>query len=468
MMIPQAPAQLQAPLLSPAHSTDSTLPNVPRLSSFYALGDSYSAGIGANCSWVTDDFDPTGSCLKCKGAYPYQIVEIANSTSPSTSVSHQDSQTEANSESKRGGDNSSQQIQVFHLGCTGASINDILTIGWDNRTSQLQLLQDAISNGSLGTWATLSVGGNDVGFANIVTNCLMLNTFPSTCEASLNATESRIRDPELLARLVESYLKIVDVAGRGLKLSGVERGFTLIVVGYARFFNEDTEECDGKRFFVGGRYLSREFRGRLNGLIEELNRVIEIAVAIAQMSLVFGNSRSSVFLEQWDGVLEGRRFCEVGGGEREVDGVGDREGKGMGKGKKRDGKSWERDAWFFTVAGEDILDGGDTIAGGDVLRPPGEEPVDFERLAAECNREGYEQRRTDGAERLLCNWAKTLHYQKRNHDGVTSEAGDGGRFEESSRTGYPWYVKKAMHPKTVAHAELGRRIYKKWMNGEYS
>ena len=39
----------------------------PALKNFYAFGDSYSAGIGANCGWIKDEYDLKGACLKCDG-----------------------------------------------------------------------------------------------------------------------------------------------------------------------------------------------------------------------------------------------------------------------------------------------------------------------------------------------------------------------------------------------------------------
>ncbi|PVH70511.1 hypothetical protein DL98DRAFT_132760 [Cadophora sp. DSE1049] len=426
-MIPQAQLQQSLPSLTPTpniisrpYTTGSS--NVPELSSFYALGDSYSAGIGANCSWITDDFDPTGSCLKCKGAYPYQIVDISNSTSSSPSSTNLPPYT-----------NGEEQTQVYHLGCTGASIPDILTVGWDNRTSQLQLMEEAIERGDIGTWGTLSVGGNDVGFANVVADCVMLNT--AGCEASLNATEAMVRDPNLVAQLVETYLSVLEIAP-------VE-DFKLIVTSYARFFNAETEECD-THFFIRGHYLTRPFRRRLNAMIESLNLLIQVAVAIVQMQLVFGGSGMSVFFEDWDAVFEGRRFCE-----------------------EAEGKHWERDAWFFTVAGDDILRDGSKAAVNDVKPPPGQDGavVDFEKLARECAMEGWKEE--DWTERLLCNWARTLE-DERKARGTRGEGEDGGEFEELSKTVYPWYVKKAMHPKTIAHAELGRSLFEKWVSGEYA
>ena len=118
------------------YSTKHQLPSLP---SFFAFGDSFSAGIGANCGWIKDEFDERGACLKCDGGYPYQIIEVANTSSTN-----------------------SENLEVFHLGCTGASMNDVTNTGWNNRTSQLELMKS--KTGQAG-WGTLSIGGNDVGLS---------------------------------------------------------------------------------------------------------------------------------------------------------------------------------------------------------------------------------------------------------------------------------------------------------------
>lgn len=41
---------------------------------FFGLGDSYAAGIGADCGDITEDEPKGGKCFKCKGAYPYQLA----------------------------------------------------------------------------------------------------------------------------------------------------------------------------------------------------------------------------------------------------------------------------------------------------------------------------------------------------------------------------------------------------------
>ena len=296
-------------------------------------------------------------------------------------------------------------------------------------------MSEAISRGEIGSWATLSVGGNDVGFANVVADCVMLNT--ASCDKSLNETEKMVRDPGLVARLVETYLRILEIAP-------VE-DFRLVVTGYARFFNEITEECD-EHFFIRGRYLTREFRGRLNAMIESLNMMIRVAVAVVQMQLVFSNSRKGIFLEDWDALFEGHRFCDIG--------------------EEGDSRGWERDAWFFTVAGDDILEDGRGVGAGGESAPMGEEKVDFERLARECGSEAWMDMEPIGTDRLLCNWARALEEEKL-WDG-RDKGRDDDDFQKLSKTVYPWYVKKAMHPKTIAHAELGRSIHEKWISGEYA
>ncbi|KAL5325435.1 hypothetical protein ACEPPN_006560 [Leptodophora sp. 'Broadleaf-Isolate-01'] len=439
-------------------------PRLP-IGSFFSLGDSYSAGIGATCSWITDSFDPSGSCLKCAGAYPYQIIEIANSSSPSSSSSPQ-----PKSRSKSGYDEDRKTEtekepapHLYHLGCTGASIPDILVRGWDNRTSQLELMQtqrdslrdgcdscdeegceeeECEEKGEVPKWATVSIGGNDVGFGDIVAECVMWHSNTAACEDAMARAEERLGDPGLLEGLVRVYEAVIEV---GVGDGEGEQEFTLIVPGYARFFNEQTEECDGK-FFLRGRYLTREFRARLNAMIERLNLVIRIAVAVTQMELVLGNRRGSVWFEDWDGAFEGRRFCEVG-----------------------EGRHWEKDAWFFTVLGEDDLGGGDEVEGG-VDAPAGEEVVDFKKIGRECEIGVFGKGAWD--ERLLCNWARVLEEERA---GIELGDGDGrmngegeGELEKLSKTVYPWYVKKAMHPKSIAHRKLGKIIYRKWMEGEYS
>jgi hypothetical protein len=384
LQVPLAEAAAQAVVgVGSGHSATLQFPSLP---SFFALGDSFSAGIGANCGWIKDEFDATGACLKCDGGYPYQIVEVANTSTVSDSM------------------------EVYHLGCTGASMKDVVNIGWNNRTSQLELMR---SKAGQAGWGTLSIGGNDVGFANIVANCIMFDR-PS-CDADMNFTENLISDPGLLGQFTTTYLKVLGTAHH--------HNFKLIVPSYAEFFNAETEHCDNKYIFYG-RYLTQEFRTRINKMVSDLNLLIQIAVSIVQLQLVFGDSRKGIYFEDWNSLFEGHRFCE------------------------EPPKGWV-DAWFFTINGEDILPNKTTISSW--KDPPrGETPVNLTSLASSCDAEGL----SNLTAQLLCDWAHNLAEGREPNGDFSSVV-------------YPWWITKTLHPKSIAHWELAKTIHEKWVNGDY-
>ena len=269
------------------------------------------------------------------------------------------------------------------------------------------------TSGEVG-WGTLSVGGNDVGFAHIVANCIMFDR--PTCDADMEYTEELISDPLLLSRFVETYLKVLGATNYS--------DFTLLVPGYAQFFNAETEVCDNKYIFYG-RYLTQDFRARLNKMIADLNLVIQVAVAIVQMQLVFSNSGKAIYYEDWDFLFTGHRFCEPAP------------------------NTWA-DAWFFTINSADTLPN-DTVVSSGAGPPTGEELVNLTALASSCDGRS----KTNVTEQMLCDWALKLE------EGILPNG-------NISTVGYPWWITKTLHPKSIAHWQLGKMIYKKWMNGDYS
>jgi len=350
---------------------------LPTPSSFFSLGDSYSAGIGANCGWVTDDFDPNLECLRCLGSFVYQIANLTGSN----------------------------DTHVYHIACTASNTHDITHRSADkNRTSQVDLMRNVTESAG---WGTLTIGGNDVGFGSIVANCIAFNN-PS-CDKDLNFTEIAITDKKLIARLAKTYMAVLDAAHGD--------NFTLIVPGYAQFFNAVTKECDAQYLFFG-RYLTRELRARVNQMVIGFNLVIQIAIASVQLHLVFTNSLKSIYYEDWGGIFEGHRFCE------------------------NKPKTWV-DSWFFTIDGPDTLPNGTVVAATRDSRhfPPRRRDVKCDDLEGK----GYE-------ELMGCNIAL--------HEGRMSD-------EDLKIEMYPWWAMKIMHPKTIAHHELAKRIYSKWVKGDY-
>ncbi|KAH8903035.1 SGNH hydrolase [Coniochaeta sp. PMI_546] len=157
---------------------------------------------------------------------------------------------------------------------------------------------DAWGNAAQVTVATLTMGGNDLGFADLVYYCVIT---PNTAQpfGSVNRkwcvdAENKARDHMndmsdngLRARLKDGYLRILRKSGR--------RDLNMYVAGYPVFFNEETTDCDQSSFhyLFGGYkppsdwpfnrivYLTRDLRKELDDLVRQLNSVIQDAISDA-------------------------------------------------------------------------------------------------------------------------------------------------------------------------------------------
>jgi len=103
---------------------------------YVALGDSYSAGVGAGSE--------SGSCDQSPNAYPV-LWAAANSPASFTSVT-----------------------------CSGAKTSDVIS-------SELSSLSPST------TLVSITIGGNDVGFSSIMETCILQST--SSCESAVSAAE---------------------------------------------------------------------------------------------------------------------------------------------------------------------------------------------------------------------------------------------------------------------------------------
>ena len=120
---------------------------------YVALGDSYSAGNGAfstNLDW---------GCGRNTYAYPYLVA----SERPNTSLTF--------------------------VACQGAVTEDVI----NNQVPQLGADTDYVS---------ITVGGNDVGFANLIINCA--GSWSWNCGNAVNDAKDKIRN-ELPAKLDRTY-----------------------------------------------------------------------------------------------------------------------------------------------------------------------------------------------------------------------------------------------------------------------
>jgi lysophospholipase L1-like esterase len=146
---------------------------------YTAIGDSYSSGTG------TREYDPnSGSCQRSPYAFPVLDAARIGAT-------------------------------LTFAACSGATISGVL--------NQLGSL-----NATTG-YVTVSAGGNDIGWASIVTQCA--KPWPYTCWGDIDIAKNKIRTT-LPASLDQLYARIRTLAPNA----------KVVVVGYPRLFNG--EECN--------------------------------------------------------------------------------------------------------------------------------------------------------------------------------------------------------------------------------
>ncbi|MFF5520303.1 SGNH/GDSL hydrolase family protein [Streptomyces coeruleorubidus] len=185
---------------------------------YAALGDSYSSGVGAG-SYISS----SGDCKRSTKAYPYLW---AAAHSPST---------------------------FDFTACSGARTGDVLS-------GQLGPLSSATG------LVSLSVGGNDAGFADVMTTCVTQSD--SACISRIDTARAYV-DSTLPGKLDSVYSAIRSKAPNA----------HVVVLGYPRFYKLGTT-CLG---------LSEAKRKAINDASDHLNTAI--AKRAANHGFTFGDVR---------------------------------------------------------------------------------------------------------------------------------------------------------------------------------
>ncbi|MGH3720512.1 MAG: SGNH/GDSL hydrolase family protein [Pseudonocardiaceae bacterium] len=179
---------------------------------YAALGDSYASGVG------TGVYDPaSGACARSPQSYPSLWAAEHNPTS------------------------------FVFAACSGAKTADVLA-------TQISALQPGTD------LATITIGGNDAGFAPVLQTCTVA-TSDRTCAAAVDAAEAFARSV-LPGRLARTYAAIRNASPHA----------RVIVLGYPRLFDL-APVCDDP--FVPN--LTR--RTKINRGADVLNSVIQQAVS---------------------------------------------------------------------------------------------------------------------------------------------------------------------------------------------
>jgi lysophospholipase L1-like esterase len=189
--------------------------------SYVALGDSYSSGVGTR-SYLADGT----SCQRSAYAYPSLVA-------------------------------AARGYALNFRACSGAKIRDVTN-------SQLSAL------GAGTSYVTISVGGNDAGFADVLTECAQPG-WMSSCNAAIDGAQAYI-DDKLPAALSTLYAAIRSRAP----------GARVVVVGYPRIFMG--EDCNAATWF------SPAEETRLNATADLLNG--KLASAASAKGFAFANPTS--------------------------------------------------------------------------------------------------------------------------------------------------------------------------------
>jgi len=200
---------------------------------YVALGDSYSSGVGSG-SYTSS----SGSCLRSTLAYS-QLW--ANAHAPSSYVS---------------------------VACSGAKTTDV-------NANQLSALNSAT------TLVSITIGGNDVGFAQVMEDCVLYGT--STCVSEVNAAEQKAQT-QLPGWLDTTYNGIRSHAPNA----------RVVVLDYPRFYH-DLWYCVG---------LSSTSRNKINEGADVLDGVIQQAASrhgfvFADVRAAFGNGHEICDSNSW-------------------------------------------------------------------------------------------------------------------------------------------------------------------------
>lgn len=193
--------------------------------------------------------------------------------------------------------------------------------------------------------ATMSVGGNDLDFGSMVKNCILeFNAldFFGWSQAECNKLKAQAkssmtdRGPDgLLEKLRKAYSYVLDKSGSEVVITSQDcelcvranddtfQELHLYVTSYPRFFNDVDKDCDKTTFYWWSPgynpawdprkiKLTTDLRRELNGLVDQLNNLIQDAVKEAN-AIAPGKDRVH-FVDMnpaWEGGAK-HRFCEAG------------------------------------------------------------------------------------------------------------------------------------------------------------
>ena len=140
-------------------------------------------------------------------------------------------------------------------------------------------------------FVTITMGGNDIGVLNLIVTCILgLKLWGMNCEEVI-AKGHEIIDSQKFKDDADKLLQAIIDKGRK---TNVGDKFKVFVLGYAKFFNQDTDQCDKVTFQPFWNlldkkwtYLTKDRRKKANDLALALNKGLSVSKVL--FLCVFGS-----------------------------------------------------------------------------------------------------------------------------------------------------------------------------------
>jgi len=215
-------------------SASAVLAPPPAYSAYIALGDSFAAANG-----VQND---GAQCYNGKGAWPYQV----------------------------GASLTLQNPNVLSVACSGATTTGILGVEKTGVPPQIDALRSVSPTQLDGALITITIGGNDVGVADSLINCVPVD---NTCATPELEAQVRAKIDGVAASLLTTYNALRSAAPKA----------TIVAVGYPNLvLGDQSANCtDGSNF-----ELDANERAMMRRLVTYMNTVIAKAATDAKISAI--------------------------------------------------------------------------------------------------------------------------------------------------------------------------------------
>jgi hypothetical protein len=228
------------------------------------------------------------------------------------------------------------------MACTGAVVANVMTDPQYTPPGTTQLQQLQALDDSTFSVITMSMGGNDVGFAKIAEYCLLFpvktrlddaTTAGGTCGELINEVQQQLQTGAYVGVPSATHNKLLaDLRNmyRAVLAAAEDDGATLIVNGYVRFFNQEDQEgtpdqdCATKTLevtssafdhIVPGYFSPRltvSLRQTINEAVLAMNNLIEGAIGDINAEYQAKQSSRRARYVDIDQFAEGHRFCDKG------------------------------------------------------------------------------------------------------------------------------------------------------------